>query len=71
MGSRLNFGVTKESGSRSGWEATPEMVIVRRRNLVLSVQDPEYGGTRETRRNPRGPSRKAKYSLVTDSEPVP
>ena len=23
------------------------------------------------RRNPRGPSRKAKYSLVTDSEPVP
>ena len=23
------------------------------------------------RRNPRGPSRKAKYFLVTDSEPVP
>ena len=41
----------KNLGSRSGWEATPEMVIVRRRNLVLSVQDPEYGGTRE---NPVG-----------------
>ena len=33
---------------------------------ILSTAEHE-----ESRRNPRGPSRKAKYSLVTDSEPVP
>ena len=33
--------------------------------------DPEYDGAREIRRNLGGPSPKAKYSLVTDSEPVP
>jgi hypothetical protein len=28
-------------------------------------------GHEKSRLNPRGPSRKAKYYLVTDSEPVP
>ena len=51
-------------GNRRG--ESPVGEIVRCMEGILST-----AGHVESRRNQRGPSRKAKYYLVTDSEPVP
>ena len=45
---------------------SPVVEIVRDMEGILST-----AGHVESRRKQRGPSRKAKYYLVTDSEPVP
>ena len=39
--------------------------------MLSLLVDPEYDGAREIPSESGGPSPKAKYSLVTDSEPVP
>ena len=53
-----------ENSAKEGESPVDEMLTTPRR--ILSTAEHE-----KFRRNPRGPSRKAKYSLVTDSEPVP
>ncbi len=61
-----------ETDSRNTWKSMSKRVknpvdeiwLTPRR--ILSTAEHE-----EFRRNPGGPSPKAKYSLVTDSEPVP
>ena len=65
------MGVTKLPCSRKGWKALPQKVIV----LYTKHEQPPEGylsrsGHVKPRLNPRGPSRKAKYSLMTDSEQV-
>lgn len=65
-------GVTKHHVSRTGLESR----IIEGENPVSeNVMTPEWhpstAGPEKSRGNLRGPSRKAKYSLVTDSGTVP
>ena len=63
------MGVTKQSVSRMAWKGQPQRVTVPYTATVLPPE--EYlsrSGHVEPRLNLRGPSRKAKYSLTTDSE---
>ena len=63
------MGVTKQSSSGRVWKRPPERVTVPYATLELSPE--RYlsrSGHVEPRLNLRGPSRKAKYSLTTDSE---
>jgi hypothetical protein len=66
------MGVTKERGRRSGLERP---AIEGDSPVVETSFPPEWilstTGHEESRRKQGGPSPKAKYSLVTDSEPVP
>ena len=63
------MGVTKRPVSRMVWKVQPQRVTVP---YAKAVPPPEEflsrSGHVEPRLNPRGPSRKAKYSLMTDSE---
>ena len=63
------MGVTKLPVSRTAWKGGPQGVTAP---YAKTVQPPEgylsRSGHVESRLNPRGPSRKAKYSLTTDSE---
>jgi hypothetical protein len=56
--------MTLEKSVKEGNNPVDEMWKTPRR--ILSTAEHE-----KFRRNPGGPSPKAKYSLVTDSEPVP
>lgn len=62
----------RNQDSRSGLERpikegdNPVRDILMNSTSILST-----AGHEESRRNPPGPSGKAKYYLVTDSEPVP
>jgi hypothetical protein len=61
--------VTKQSISGIFWEVEPQRVTVPYAKIVLSLE--RYlsrSGHVKPRLNLRGPSRKAKYSLTTDSE---
>jgi len=64
--------VRRNQDSRSGLERpikegdNPVRDILMNSTSILST-----AGHEESRRNPPGPSGKAKYYLVTDSEPVP
>ena len=63
------MGVTKQSASGTLWKLRPQRVIVPYATVVLSPE--RYlsrSGHVEPRLKLRGPSRKAKYSLTTDSE---
>ena len=57
---------------RTAWEGRPQEVRAlytkerRKVSMILST-----AGHEESSRKDRGPSRKAKYTIVTDSEPVP
>jgi hypothetical protein len=54
------------------WKGGPEWVTVpysKRTQPPLVI--PSNAGTEQTGVNLRGPPRKSKYSLATDSEPVP
>ena len=66
------MGVTNLLVSRSGMEKTP---IERDRRVCENQQTlfwhPGNAGHEESCMNLPGPSGKAKYSEVTDSEPVP
>ena len=63
------MGVTKRSVSRMVWKDQPQRVTVP---YATAEPPPERylsrSGHVEPRLNLRGPSRKAKYSLMTDSE---
>ena len=63
------MGVTKRSASRMAWKGHPSRVTDP---YAKAVSSPERylsrSGHVEPRLNLRGPSRKAKYSLTTDSE---
>ncbi len=63
------MGVTKRPVSRTAWKGRPQRVTVP----YATAESPPEGylsrsGHVEPRLNLRGPSRKAKYSLTTDSE---
>ena len=61
--------VTKPPVSRSFWKVAPQRVIVPYATAAWTLE--EYlsrSGHVKPRLNLRGPSRKAKYSLMTDSE---
>jgi hypothetical protein len=61
--------VTKQLLNRTAWKGGPQRVTVPYVKSKLSLE--EYlsrSGHVESRLNLRGPSRKAKYSLMTDSE---
>ena len=63
------MGVTKRPVSRTAWNGRPQRVTAP---YAKAVSSPEgylsRSGHVEPRLNLRGPSRKAKYSLTTDSE---
>ena len=53
------------------WKEHPQRVTDPYATMALSLEGYlSRSGHVEPRLNPRGPSRKAKYSQVTDSEPV-
>ena len=63
------MGVTKRPVSRTVWKVRPQKVTA----LYAKAEPPperylSRSGHVEPRLNLRGPSRKAKYSLMTDSE---
>ena len=63
------MGVTKQPASRTTWNGRPQRVTVPYAKVVLPPEGYlSRSGHVEPRLNPRGPSRKAKYSLTTDSE---
>ena len=63
------MGVTKQPASRTAWKGRPQTVTVRYAKAVLPPEGYlSRSGHVEPRLNLRGPSRKAKYSLITDSE---
>ena len=64
IGRNKNDIKTMGRGSEEGERPVSE-------GLTCVEAAPEYGGARESCRNHRGPSRKAKHYSVTDSEPVP
>ena len=54
------------------WKGAPQKVIVLYAKVIeLLKVFPSSTGSVKVRVNPRGPPRKAKYSLATDSELVP
>ena len=63
------MGVTKPLANRTAWKGRPQRVTVP---YVKAMWSPEgflsKSGHVKPRLNLRGPSRKAKYSLTTDSE---
>jgi hypothetical protein len=63
--------VTKPLANRTAWKGRPQRVTVPYVNAKWSLEGfLSKSGHVKPRLNPRGPSRKAKYSLTTDSEPV-
>ena len=61
--------VTKQRLNRSIWKGAPQRVTVPYVKGQLSLEEfLSRSGHVEPRLNLRGPSRKAKYSLTTDSE---
>ena len=61
--------VTKQSVSRTFWKGRPQRVIVPYATIELPLEGfLSRSGHVEPGLNLRGPSRKAKYSLMTDSE---
>ena len=64
--------VTNAFDSRTAWKGRPQWVIApypKRTQSSLCI--PSNAETEQIGVNLRGPPRKPKYSLVTDSEPVP
>ena len=62
--------VTKPVDSGSNWKVTPQRVTVPYAASSWSLEGYLSRSSHvESRLNLRGPSRKAKYSLMTDSEP--
>ena len=56
----------------SFWKVRPQWVIVPYTKRAQSLRSiPSNAGTEQAGVNLRGPPRKPKYSLVTESEPVP
>ena len=63
------MGVTKQPVSRMAWNGQPQRVTVPYAKAALPPEEfLSRSGHVEPRLNLRGPSRKAKYSLMTDSE---
>ncbi len=63
------MGVTKQSVSRTIWNGRPQRVTVPYAKAELPPEGYlSRSGHVEPGLNQRGPSRKAKYSLMTDSE---
>ena len=61
--------VTKLPASRTAWKGRPQKVTVLYAKVEQSLEGYlSRSGHVESRLNQRGPSRKAKYSLTTDSE---
>ena len=61
--------VTKPPVSRSFWKVVPQRVTVPYATAVWTLEGYlSRSGHVEPRLNLRGPSRKAKYSLMTDSK---
>ena len=68
----MNHRVTKEFVNRMTLErSTEDGDSPVGKNEFSLVVFPSTAGHEESCRNPGGPSPKAKYSSVTDSEPVP
>lgn len=63
------MGVTKRSVSGTAWKGRPQRVTAPYATIAPSPGGYlSRSGHVKPRLNPRGPSRKAKYSLMTDSE---
>jgi hypothetical protein len=64
--------VTKLLRRKVTWKGKPQWVIAPySKRMQSSLCIPSNAGTEQTGVNLRGPPRKPKYSLATDSEPVP
>ena len=69
---RMSRGVTKDRPNRMTLErSTVDGDSPVGKMIVPPAVFPSTAGHEESCRNPGGPSPKAKYSSVTDSEPVP
>jgi hypothetical protein len=65
-------GVTKARRSGTVWKGRQHRVTAPyAKRRALPRHHLSTAGHGKPGRNPRGPPRKAKYSLTTDSEPVP
>ena len=63
------MGVIKQLASGTVWKGRPQRVTVPYTKATLPPEGYlSRSGHVEPRLNPRGPSRKAKYSLTTDSK---
>ena len=68
----LTDAVTKRRGSGTAWKGRPERVKAPyAKPRRLRRRFPSNAGHVKSGMNPGGPPSKAKYSLMTDSEPVP